>query len=73
MDHNEKKIEFYGGTAGIWIPVIVMLIGMIVNTVLAGGLATLPMVTFLATQRHRPSGFVCGETHQSRLCERISR
>lgn len=28
MEHNEKKMEFYGGTAGIWIPVIVMLIGM---------------------------------------------
>lgn len=48
MEAKEKKVEFYGGTVGIWIPVIVMLIGMIVNTILAGGLTTLPMVTFFA-------------------------
>ena len=48
MEAKGKKVEFYGGSVGIWIPVIVMLIGMIVNTILAGGLTTLPMVTFFA-------------------------
>ena len=48
METKEKKVEFYGGAVGVWTPVIVMLIGMIINTVLAGGLTTLPMVTFLA-------------------------
>lgn len=48
MENTEKKMEFYGGAVGIWIPVIVMLIGMVVNTILAGGLATLPMFTFFA-------------------------
>ena len=48
MENTEKKVEFYGGAVGIWIPVIVMLAGMVVNTMLAGGLATLPMFTFFA-------------------------
>lgn len=42
------KVEFYGGSFGPWIPVIFMLAGMIVNTIISPGLATLPMVAFFA-------------------------
>ena len=48
MENKETKVEFYGGTIGTWIPVIVMLIGMVINTIIAGGLTTLPMFTFFA-------------------------
>ena len=48
MEKQENKVEFYGGSVGIWIPVVVMLIGMVINTILSGGLTTLPMVTFFA-------------------------
>ena len=48
MENTEKKVEFYGGAFGPWIPVIFMLVGMIVNTIVSPGLATLPMVAFFA-------------------------
>lgn len=48
MENTEKKVQFYGGAAGPWIPVVFMLVGMIVNTIVSPGLTTLPMVAFFA-------------------------
>lgn len=44
-----KKAEFYGGKLGAWIPVIVMIAGMLVSTVIGGGgIGRLTMVAFFA-------------------------
>lgn len=46
---NTKKIEFYGGAIGPWIPVIVMICGMIIGTVIGGGgMARFAVITFIA-------------------------
>ena len=45
----KDKLEFYGGTLGAWVPVLFMLAGMLVSTVIGGGgLARLTMITFFA-------------------------
>lgn len=45
----EKKPEFYCGKAGPWIPVVLMLIGMVVSTIIGGGgIARLTMICFFA-------------------------
>lgn len=33
----EKKTEFYCGSIGPWIPILFMLVGMIVSTILGSG------------------------------------
>jgi len=44
-----KKIEMYGGHIGPWIPIIFMLVGMLISTIIGGGgLNRLTIVTFLA-------------------------
>ena len=46
---NEKRVEFYGGAVGPWIPVAFMLTGMLVSTIIGGGgLGRTSMVTFFA-------------------------
>lgn len=45
----EKKSEFYGGKIGVWLPVLFMLVGMLVSTIIGGGgLARLTGITFFA-------------------------
>lgn len=45
----ENKVKFYGGTAGAWIPIVFMLVGMVVNILIGGGgLARLTMITFFS-------------------------
>ncbi len=46
---KKKKVEFYGGAFGPWIPVIVMIAGMIIGTVVGGGgMTRFAIITFLA-------------------------
>ena len=46
---SEKKIEFYGGSFGPWIPVIFMVVGMMVGTKIGGGgMLRFSLITFLA-------------------------
>lgn len=45
---EEKRPEFYGGTIGPWIPVLFLLAGMLISTVIGGGLNRLTMITFFA-------------------------
>ena len=33
----EKKSGFYGGKIGVWLPVLFMLVGMLVSTIIGGG------------------------------------
>ena len=33
----EKKPMFYGGKVGPWIPVLLMLVGMLASTIIGGG------------------------------------
>lgn len=48
MSEN-KKIEFYGGSIGPWIPVLFMIIGMMVGTKIGGGgLLRFSLITFLS-------------------------
>ncbi len=48
MSEN-KKIEFYGGSFGPWIPVLFMIAGMLVGTRIGGGgILRFSLVTFLA-------------------------
>lgn len=43
----EKKSGFYGGKIGVWLPVLFMLVGMLVSTIIGGGgLARLTGITF---------------------------
>ncbi|MEI3128372.1 MAG: Na+/H+ antiporter NhaC family protein [Oscillospiraceae bacterium] len=45
----EKKSGFYGGKIGVWLPVLFMLVGMLVSTIIGGGgLARLTGITFFA-------------------------
>lgn len=44
----EKKSGFYGGKIGIWLPILFMLAGMLVSTIIGGGLARLTGITFFA-------------------------
>ena len=45
----EKKREFYCGSIGPWIPILFMLVGMIVSTILgSGGLNRVVMIAFFA-------------------------
>ena len=45
----EKKSGFYGGKIGVWLPVLFMLVGMLVSTIIGGGgLARLTGITFLS-------------------------
>lgn len=44
----EKRAEFYGGNIGPWLPILFMLAGMLVNTVIGGGVTLLSMFTFFA-------------------------
>ena len=45
----EKKSGFYGGKIGVWLPVQVRLVGMLVSTSIGGGgLARLTGITFFA-------------------------
>ena len=45
----EKKSEFYGGKFGVWLPVLFMLVGMLVSTIIGGGgLSRLTGITFFA-------------------------
>lgn len=44
----EKKSEFYGGRFGVWLPVLFMLAGMLISTIIGGGLARLTGITFFA-------------------------
>ncbi|MCF0137213.1 MAG: hypothetical protein HUJ66_02485 [Oscillospiraceae bacterium] len=49
METTAKKAEFYGGKLGPWLPVMVMIAGMIVSTAIGGGgVGRLTMVTFFA-------------------------
>lgn len=44
----EKKSGFYGGKIGVWLPVLFMLVGMLVSTIIGGGgLARLTGITSL--------------------------
>lgn len=43
-----ERTEFYGGIAGAWMPILFMLIGMLINTLLGGGLPKLTMITFFS-------------------------
>lgn len=46
---TKKNAEFYGGSVGPWIPVIVMIAGMIVGTVIGGGgMTRFAVITFAA-------------------------
>ena len=46
---EKKRIEFYGGAIGPWIPVIVMIAGMIIGTVVGGGgMVRFGVITFIA-------------------------
>ena len=46
---KKKTVEFYGGAFGPWIPVIVMIAGMIMGTVVGGGgMTRFAIITFLA-------------------------
>lgn len=45
----EKKAEFYGGRLGPWIPILFMLVGMLVSTIIGGGgMNRLTGITFFA-------------------------
>ena len=45
----EKKSGIYGGKIGVWLPVLFMLVGMLVSTIIGGGgLARLTGITFFA-------------------------
>ena len=49
MEKRESTLKFYGGTIGPWIPVLFMLAGMLVSTVIGGGgLNRLTMISFFA-------------------------
>lgn len=51
MDTTKKSSvdEFYGGATGPWIPVIIMIVGMIVGTVIGGGgMTRFAIITFFA-------------------------
>lgn len=46
---EKKRAEFYGGAIGPWIPVIVMVGGMIIGTIIGGGgMTRFAVVTFFA-------------------------
>lgn len=48
MEEN-KKFEFYGNAVGPWIPVVLMIVGMIVCTIIGyGGLQRFCIITFAA-------------------------
>lgn len=44
----EKKPLFYGGKVGPWIPVLLMLVGMLASTIIGGGLNRLTGISFFA-------------------------
>ncbi|WP_425755877.1 Na+/H+ antiporter NhaC family protein [Ihubacter sp. rT4E-8] len=51
MDEKKTKVTaaFYGGALGPWIPVIIMIVGMIIGTVIGGGgLTRFAIITFAA-------------------------
>ena len=43
----EKKPMFYGGKVGPWIPVLLMLAGMLASTIIGGGGLTSTVVSIL--------------------------
>ena len=46
---TKKTVQFYGGPVGPWIPVIVMIVGMVIGTVIGGGgMTRFAVITFAA-------------------------
>lgn len=46
---EKKRVEFYGGSFGPWLPVIVMICGMVIGTIIGGGgMTRFAIITFCA-------------------------